>query len=75
MKTLLACLDDSIYTQSVIDHAVWAAGRLDAQLELMHTLERHPERAQTSNLSGSIGLGAKSDLLSELATLDEQRSK
>lgn len=75
MKTLLACLDDSIYTQSVIDHAAWAAGRLDGQLELMHTLERHPERAQTANLSGSIGLGAKSDLLSELAALDEQRSK
>jgi nucleotide-binding universal stress UspA family protein len=75
MKTLLACLDDSIYTQSVIDHAAWAARRLDAQLELMHTLERHPERAQTSNLSGSIGLGAKGDLLTELAALDEQRSK
>lgn len=75
MKTLLACLDDSIYTQSVIDHAAWATERLDAQLELMHTLERHPECGQTSDLSGSIGLGAKGDLLSELAALDERRSK
>lgn len=75
MKTLLACIDDSLYTPSVVDHAAWAAKRLDAPLELMHTLERHPERASTSNLSGSIGLGAKSDLLAELAALDEQRSK
>lgn len=75
MKRLLACLDDSIYTQSVIDHAVWAALRIDASLDLLHTLERHPERAQTANLSGSIGLGANENLLSELAVLDEQRSR
>lgn len=75
MTTLLACLDNSIYTQSVVDHAAWAAGRLGASLELMHTLERHPEHAETSDLSGSIGLGAKADLLAELATLDEQHSK
>lgn len=75
MNTLLACLDPSRYTQSVIDHACWAASRLDSALELMHTLERHPEHAQTANLSGSIGLGANEALLNELASLDERRSR
>lgn len=75
MTNLLACLDASLYTQSVIEHAIWAAVRMDASLEFMHMLERHPERAQSSNLSGSIGLGANEDLLAELARLDEQRSR
>lgn len=75
MKAVLACLDNSLYTQSVLDHAVWAAERLGAGMELMHTLDRHPEVAQTTNLSGSIGLGANEDLLNELATLDQRRSK
>lgn len=73
--TLLACLDNSIYTPSVIDHASWATTRLTAVLELMHTLERHPEHAASANLSGSIGLDANENLLAELATLDEQRSR
>lgn len=75
MQTVLTCLDHSLYTQSVLDHAIWAATRLGAGLELMHTLDRHPELASTANLSGSIGLGANEDLLNELASLDEQRSK
>ena len=75
MTTVLACLDDSIYTQSVIDHASWAALRANASLEFMHTIERHPERAQTSNLSGNIGLTTNEDLLEELATLDEQHGR
>lgn len=75
MKTVLTCLDHSIYTQSVLDHAIWAASRLSAGMELMHTLDRHPEHAPTANLSGSIGLGANEELLQELAALDEKRSK
>ncbi|WP_431637111.1 universal stress protein [Dyella sp. KULCS107] len=75
MNTVLTCLDHSIYTQSVLDHAIWAATRLGAGMELMHTLDRHPEHAVTANLSGSIGLGSNEALLQELAALDEQRSK
>ena len=75
MKPVLACLDHSRYTQSVLDHAIWAAKRLGTGLELMHSLDRHPEVAQSTNLSGSIGLGANEALLNELATLDEKRSK
>src|SRR5687767_14784972 len=75
MNKVLACIDGSLYAQSVCDHAIWAALRLAAPLEFLHVLDRHPETASIHDLSGSIGLGTQDSLLSELATLDEQRSK
>jgi nucleotide-binding universal stress UspA family protein len=75
MNKVLACIDGSVYTQSVCDHAVWAALRLATPLEFLHVLDRHPETAATRDLSGNIGLGSQDNLLSELALLDEKRSK
>lgn len=75
MNMVLACIDGSVYTESVRDHSVWAAQRLGAPLEFLHVLDRHPETAATRDLSGNIGLDAQSNLLSDLAALDEQRSK
>lgn len=75
MNKVLACLDGSIYSQSVLDHAVWAALRIGAPLDLLHALDRHPETAQTRDLSGNIGLDSQDNLLLELAALDEKRSK
>jgi nucleotide-binding universal stress UspA family protein len=75
MSKVLACIDGSIYTESVRDHAIWAAQRLAAPLEFLHVLERHPETAIAHDYSGNIGLDAQASLLSELATLDETRSK
>ena len=75
MNKVLACIDGSVYTQSVCDHAVWAALRLATPLEFLHVLDRHPETAATRDLSGNIGLDSQDNLLSELALLDEKRSK
>lgn len=75
MSKVLACIDSSVYSQSVCDHAVWAALRLQAPLEFLHVLDRHQETAATRDLSGNIGLGSQDSLLSELALLDEKRSK
>jgi len=75
MTRLLACIDDSRYTQSVLDHAAWAALQLRAGVELLHVLERHPERAGATDFSGSIGVDASKTLLAELAALDERRGK
>jgi nucleotide-binding universal stress UspA family protein len=75
MSKVLACIDGSIYTESVRDHAIWAAQRLAAPLEYLHVLERHPETAAAHDYSGNIGLDAQDSLLSELANLDEARGK
>lgn len=72
---VLACVDHSSYSSGVCDYAAWAAMRLNAPLEFIHVLARHPETAQKRDLSGSIGLGAQEALLADLAAFDEKRSK
>lgn len=75
MGRVFGCIDGAAATAAVCDYAAWAASRLDAPLELLHAIDRHPERAPVRDLSGSIGLGAKSSLLEELVAVDEQRSR
>jgi nucleotide-binding universal stress UspA family protein len=72
---VMACLDGSIYGDSVTDHAVWAAARMSAPLTFMHVLDRAAGVAPLANLSGNIGIDAQPKLLEELARLDEQRSR
>jgi len=71
---LLALVDGSTYAKSVCDHAVWAAGRMNAGVDLLHVLDRNAGTGK-SDLSGSIALGARTALLEELSSLDEQRAK
>ena len=71
---LLALVDGSTYSKSVCDHAAWAAGRMQAGVDLLHVLDRNAG-ADKSDLSGSIALGARTALLEELSSLDEQRAK
>ena len=72
---IIALIDGSIYTASVCDHAAWIAGRTGAALELMHVIGRRETGSAPSNLSGSLSLGARSALLEELSTLDEERGR
>jgi len=73
-NSILALIDGSIYARSVCEHAAWLAGRLDVGVELLHVLGRR-ETTSASDLSGSIALGARSALLEELSSLDEQRAR
>ncbi|OGB28435.1 MAG: universal stress protein UspA [Burkholderiales bacterium RIFCSPLOWO2_12_FULL_61_40] len=75
MNKVYACIDGLDTSNAVIDWAAWSAQRLQVPLELLHVLERHPERAVASDYSGAIGLGAQELLLQELSALDAQRSK
>lgn len=75
MERLLACIDASIYATSVTDHAAWAAGRLGASVELLHVLQHNDAAAARHDLSGAVGLGAKSSLLEELVAIDEAAAK
>ena len=74
MKKVMAFVDSAPSAFHVSDFAAWAALRLAAPLELLHVLDRHPEKAPSSDLSGSIGLGAQETLLQTLSALDEKRS-
>jgi nucleotide-binding universal stress UspA family protein len=72
---VLAAVDASVYTESTSHYAAWAASRLEAPLEFVHVLDRHPEHAAHVDLSGNLALDERNRLLDELATLDETRSR
>lgn len=75
MNKVYACIDGLANTTAVIDWAAWSALRLDVPLELLHVLERKPERPQVTDYSGAIGMDAQESLLDELSEIDEQRGK
>jgi nucleotide-binding universal stress UspA family protein len=72
---LLAVVDGSAYSTSVCMHAAWIAARTGADVDVVHILSRRNTAGDPANLSGSIGLGARSALLSELAELDAQQAR
>lgn len=74
-KKVLACVDQSRFAEHVADYAAWAARRMDAPLELLHIIDRHPETASSKDHSGAIGIDAQEQLLSALSDEDESRSK
>ena len=74
MNKVYACLTEPAHTDAVIDWSAWAARRLDAPLEFLHVLERHPERSSSHDCSGAIGVDAQAELLQQLSDADEQHS-
>jgi nucleotide-binding universal stress UspA family protein len=74
MTKIIACIDGSAISNDVCSAAAWAGSILDKTLVLLHAIEK-PSLPMTSDLSGAIGLGARSELMNEIALLDEQHSK
>lgn len=75
MSQLIAVIDGSVYSESVCDHTAWIAQRSGGSVAVVHVLGRRDVSSEPANLSGSIGLGARSELLEELAELDGQKAK
>lgn len=46
---VLACVDQSHFAEYVADYAAWAARRMDAPLEFLHVIDRHPEQGSGVN--------------------------
>ena len=72
---LLAFIDGSPYSASVCDHAAWAATRAQASVELLHVLGRRETPSTPTDLSGSLNLGARSELLADLTRADTDRAR
>lgn len=75
MTKILALIDGSAYSTSVCEHAAWIAEFSPTEIDVVHVLGRRNASSEPSNLSGSIGLGARSSLLSELVELDAQKAR
>ncbi|MBI3285570.1 MAG: universal stress protein [Burkholderiales bacterium] len=72
---VLACVDQSHFAEYVADYAAWAARRMDAPLEFLHVIDRHPEQGSGEDHSGAIGIDAQENLLTKLSDADEARTK
>jgi nucleotide-binding universal stress UspA family protein len=72
---ILGLIDGSTYAGSVCDHIAWIANKIDAKVEILHVIGRRDLSSVSVNLSGNIGLGARTALLEELADLDAQKAK
>ncbi|NNC48271.1 MAG: universal stress protein [Sphingomonas sp.] len=75
MMKLLACLDFSQYATSVTDHAAWLADGSDAKITLLHVIQRTDAVEARRDLSGAIGLGARSGLMAELVAIEGEQSR
>jgi len=73
--SIIALIDGSIYSQSICEHAAWVATRVGASVNVIHALGRRQVSSEPADFSGSIGLGARTALLDELAELDRQKAK
>ena len=75
MLKLLACIDASQYAQSVCDYSAWIASGMGASVELLHVIQRKDSMTARHDLSGALGLGAKSSLMEELVGIEEVEAK
>ncbi|MCZ2720421.1 universal stress protein [Marinomonas sp. 15G1-11] len=74
MNKIITCVDGSVYSDNVCDAGIWAAKKLNKSILFLHAIEKN-NASSTDDLSGAIGFGTRTALLSEMAALDEQRSK
>jgi nucleotide-binding universal stress UspA family protein len=70
---VVACVDGSPFTNAVSDYAAWAGKRIGVGIKLLHTIEERSDVVY--DLSGSIGLGAREQLMDELVSLEEKRGR
>ncbi|MDZ7822755.1 MAG: universal stress protein [Ahrensia sp.] len=74
MAMLIALVDGSLYSVSVCHYAAWIAQRAKIDVKLYHVLGRRGG-GEKQDLSGSIRLGGREDLLEKLSELDAQSAK
>lgn len=72
---LLAGVDLSQYAPSVCDHAAWLAMATGGSVELLHVIQRKDAVKARHDLSGALGLGAKSSLMDELVRIEEAETR
>ncbi len=71
---VVACIDGSAAAPAVCDYSAWASRRMGVPLMLLHVLDQEKYPAEP-DLAGNIGLGTREQLLEDLVSLDQKRSK
>lgn len=75
MPKLIAFIDGSVYSESVLDHAAWVATKIGASVDVVHAIGRRDVGSVPFDLSGSLEFGGHGALLAELVEHDRERAK
>ena len=76
MKTILLCSDGSAFADSIYRYGAWFARKFQAQTKVLFVTDiRSQKVVSTGNFTGSIGLGASEQLLTELVNLEYEKAK
>ena len=73
-ELILTAIDRSPWVEAVVDYAAWAAKSLALPIKFLHTID-HANLPAPIDVTGAIGLGARSDLLEDLTQIEQQRSR
>lgn len=73
-KCILACIDGSELSNSVIDHAIWLAQTSQSSLKFIHTIE-HSHISEIVHGEGNLLPNMTEHLLSELSDQERAQSK
>ncbi len=71
--TVIACIDGSRHQDAVVDYASWVSRSVQAPVKFLHNIEER--QTVTTDLSGSLGPGAREELLEELIEMENKRSR
>lgn len=77
MKKILLCSDGSAFAANTYRYGAWFATQLDAaEVDVLCVTDTRGQQAvSTTNLSGSIGIDAKENLLGRLVELEHEKAK
>ncbi len=75
MPKIIAFVDGSVYSESVLDHAAWVAGKLGASVDVVHVIGRRDVNSIPADFSGNLEMGGHGALLAQLAEHDRERAK
>lgn len=73
-KNILCCINGFKPSEAVIDYGSWLSKKTNATLKLFHAIDTQNHQSD-ADLSGSIGLGAREDLLEEFVNTEHEQNK
>src|SRR5690554_5819812 len=73
-KYVLSCINGYPPSEAVIDYGCWLAKTMNRGLKLFHAIDNQYHENET-DLSGSIGLGAREEMLEEYVKVEREHNK
>lgn len=73
-KYVLSCINGFPPSLAVIDYGSWLAKTMKRDLKLFHAIDNQYHE-NTMDLSGSIGLGTREEMLKEIVSIEHEQNK